>query len=70
MADGTFSYTHNGSEKIFTDSFTYQVCDGALLSNVATVTITITPVNDVPVVARAAPSPTRKTTRPPWCTPA
>ena len=47
-SNGTFSYTHNGSETI-TDSFTYKANDGALDSNIATVTITITPVNDAPV---------------------
>ena len=46
--DGSFSYTHDGSETT-TDSFTYHAFDGALSSNVATVTITITPVNDPPV---------------------
>lgn len=34
-----------------TDSFTYQVNDGALNSTIATVTITVTPVNDPPVMA-------------------
>ena len=47
-ADGSFSYTHNGSETL-TDSFTYEANDGALDSNVATVTIAITGVNDPPV---------------------
>ena len=47
-ADGSFTYTHNGSEAP-TDSFTYKANDGALDSNVATVTITITGVNDPPV---------------------
>jgi large repetitive protein len=47
-ADGSFTYTHNGSETV-TDSFTYRASDGALLSNIATVTITITPVDDAPV---------------------
>ena len=47
-ADGTFSYTHDDSEN-FTDSFTYHANDGVNDSNVATVTITITPVNDAPV---------------------
>src|SRR5207244_5710050 len=46
-SNGSFSYTpsadFNGD-----DSFTYQANDGALNSNVATVTITITPVNDAP----------------------
>jgi parallel beta-helix repeat protein len=32
-----------------TDTFTYQITDGALLSNVATVTITVTNVNRAPV---------------------
>ncbi len=45
--DGSFSYTpdpnFNG-----TDSFTYQAHDGTMLSNVATVTITVKPVNDPP----------------------
>ena len=31
------------------DSFTYQASDGELLSNVATVSLTVTPVNDAPV---------------------
>ncbi|MBI4528657.1 MAG: tandem-95 repeat protein [Deltaproteobacteria bacterium] len=47
-ADGSFSYTpepnFNG-----TDTFTYKVSDGALESDVATVTITVNPVNDAPV---------------------
>ena len=40
-SDGTFSYTHDGSETA-TDSFTYQASDGSDDSNVGTVTITIT----------------------------
>ena len=46
--DGTFSYVHNGSETT-TDSFTYKANDGILDSNIATVTITVNPVNDAPV---------------------
>lgn len=55
QANGTIIYTHNGSETI-TDTFTYTVKDNqGLVSNTATVTITITPVNDGPVaVADAA----------------
>ena len=34
-----------------TDSFTYKANDGTADSNVATVTITVTPVNDAPVAA-------------------
>ncbi len=45
FADGRFTYTHDGSEN-FTDSFTYEVSDGAGGTDTATVTITITPVND------------------------
>ena len=47
-ADGSFSYTpdadFNGS-----DSFTYHANDGVLDSNIATVSITVSPVNDAPV---------------------
>ena len=46
--DGGFTYTpdanFNGE-----DSFTYKATDGALESNTATVTITVSPVNDAPV---------------------
>src|SRR5207249_1548430 len=52
-ADGSFMYTpganFNGS-----DSFSYKANDGKADSNVATVTITIDPVNDPPV-ANAGP---------------
>ena len=46
-ADGSFTYVHDGSETT-SDSFSYKANDGALDSNVATVTITIEPVNDPP----------------------
>ena len=46
--NGSFIYVHNGGETT-SDSFTYKVSDGSLDSNVATVSITITPVNDAPV---------------------
>jgi VCBS repeat-containing protein len=52
-SNGTFSYTHNGSETT-SDSFTYRASDGSL-SNVATVAITVNPVNDRPVAANDAP---------------
>ncbi|MBI1915389.1 MAG: tandem-95 repeat protein [Planctomycetes bacterium] len=59
--DGSFSYTpfvdYNGS-----DSFTYQASDGALGSNVTTVSLSISPVNDAPV-ARGTPG-FRPTSRP------
>jgi large repetitive protein len=53
-ANGTFTYVHDGSETPTTDSFTYRANDGAANSNVATVTITITPVNDAPVAVNDA----------------
>jgi VCBS repeat-containing protein len=45
--DGTFTYTHDGSETV-SDSFTYRAEDGEGQSNTATVTLTINPVNDPP----------------------
>jgi VCBS repeat-containing protein len=52
-ADGNFTYApaanFNG-----TDSFTYRASDGTVDSNEATVTLTITPVNDAPVAANDA----------------
>jgi VCBS repeat-containing protein len=48
--NGTFSYTHNGSETT-SDSFTYKANDGTLDSAPVTVTITVTPINDAPVVS-------------------
>jgi VCBS repeat-containing protein len=51
-ADGSFTYTpaadYNGS-----DSFTYRASDGTATSNLATVTITVTAVNDQPTVTVA-----------------
>ena len=41
--DQSFSYTHNGS-KTTRDSFTYKANDGTADSNIATVTITVTPL--------------------------
>jgi VCBS repeat-containing protein len=52
-ADGSFSYTpaanYNGP-----DSFTYKASDGSLDSNTATVSLTVTAVNDAPTVAVGA----------------
>jgi VCBS repeat-containing protein len=45
---GTFVYTPNGNAN-GSDTFTFKVNDGTSDSNVATVTVTITPVNDAPV---------------------
>jgi VCBS repeat-containing protein len=47
-ADGSYTYTHNGSETD-TDSFVYEVCDLEPLCDTATVNLTITAVNDPPV---------------------
>jgi VCBS repeat-containing protein len=53
-ADGSFSYTpdadYNGP-----DSFTYRANDGTTTSPVATVDLTVTPVNDAPVLVAALP---------------
>src|SRR6266508_2532639 len=46
--DGSFTYTPDANFN-GTDSFTYQANDGTADSNVATVTLTVTPVNDAPV---------------------
>src|SRR2546425_1691404 len=54
-ATSSFSYSHDGSETT-TDSFTYKTCDNgttngspdAKCSGTATVSITVTPVNDAP----------------------
>jgi hypothetical protein len=47
-ATGDFTYTPNANAN-GTDTFTFKANDGALDSNVATITVTITPVNDAPV---------------------
>ena len=49
-SDGSFTYTHDGTETT-SDSFTYQAYDGQAYSNVATVFMTINPMNDPPVNA-------------------
>ncbi|MCP5248369.1 MAG: tandem-95 repeat protein [Candidatus Accumulibacter sp.] len=47
-AAGDFTYTPN-ADYFGSDSFTYRANDGQLDSNLALVTLTITPVNDAPV---------------------
>ena len=49
-SDGAITYRHNGSESS-QDSFTYQVSDGTVASEPATVTISVSPVNDPPIAA-------------------
>jgi len=49
-ANGSFTYTPHGNFN-GTDSFQYKANDGRADSNAATVTITVTPVNDPPTVA-------------------
>ncbi|PKG85668.1 hypothetical protein CXF85_02420 [Colwellia sp. 75C3] len=47
--DGTITYLHNDSQTN-SGSFTYTVNDGTRTSNTATVSITVTPVNDAPSI--------------------
>ncbi len=55
QADGSYSYTpfgdYNGA-----DSFTFKANDGALDSNIAAVSLTVTSVNDAPVAANGSAS--------------
>ncbi len=48
-ATGSFTYTHDDSETT-TDSFSYRAFDGALYGNTVSVTITVTPVEECPLV--------------------
>jgi uncharacterized repeat protein (TIGR01451 family) len=48
-ADGSFSYSPT-ADYFGPDSFTYRASDGSATSNIATVSITVNPVNDAPVV--------------------
>ena len=55
LDNGTFSYTHNGSQNFgdanTTDAFYYRPFDGTVFGNTTTVTIQITHSNDCPIVA-------------------
>ena len=61
--DGSFSYTptadYNGP-----DSFTYKLNDGSLDSNTATVSLTVTAVNDAPVAQMMRSPPLRTPSSP------
>ncbi|MEJ0075729.1 MAG: Ig-like domain-containing protein [Alphaproteobacteria bacterium] len=54
-ANGTFSYTPNANFN-GTDSFTFKANDGSADSNVATISLTVNPVNDPPVAQNGAAS--------------
>ena len=53
--DGTYTYTPN-LDFNGTDSFTFTANDGKVGSNIATVGLTVTPVNDAPVAQDGAPA--------------
>ncbi len=52
-ANGSFTYTPNANFQ-GADSFTYKANDGAIDTNVATVSITVTSVNDAPTISNIA----------------
>ena len=54
---GSFTYSPS-SGTTGTDTFTYRASDGINVSNLATVSLTITPTNDAPSIAAIAPSAT------------
>jgi VCBS repeat-containing protein len=60
--DGSFSYTPWGVDYNGTDTFTYATYDGTAWSNIATVTITVNPVNDAPVAVDDGYNATEDTT--------
>lgn len=53
-SDGSFAYTHDGSETT-TDSFTYRPVQGSTNGSTTTVTITINPINDAPTAVADGP---------------
>ncbi|RDH82983.1 MAG: hypothetical protein DIZ80_12020 [endosymbiont of Galathealinum brachiosum] len=61
-ANGTFSYTHNGTATT-SDSFTYRVTDGEATTTAKTVNITILALNDNPVAAADSITVTEGATR-------
>ncbi|MBI4307014.1 MAG: tandem-95 repeat protein [Chloroflexi bacterium] len=59
--DGSFTYTPNANFN-GADSFAYRASDGSALSNIATVSIAVNPINDAPVANNDAYSTTQDTT--------
>jgi uncharacterized repeat protein (TIGR03803 family) len=57
---GAFSYTPN-ADASGADTFTFKANDGTADSNIATITVTITPVNDAPIAADGSLSTTQST---------
>ena len=56
--DGSIDYTHDGSETS-ADAFTYRIRDASgALSNVASVSLSVTPAEDAPIVTGAGLDPT------------
>ncbi len=53
-SNGSFSYQHDGSETV-ADSFTYRPVQAGIQGSVATVSITVTPVNDAPKAVNDGP---------------
>ena len=53
--DGSYSYAP-GADFNGADSFTFTASDGVLQSNIATVALTVSPVNDAPVAANGSSS--------------
>jgi VCBS repeat-containing protein len=53
-ADGSFTYTPTANFN-GTDSFSFTANDGTLGSNTGTISVTVNPVNDAPVLAPASP---------------
>jgi len=60
-SDGRFTYTPNANFN-GTDTFTYKANDGLSFSNVATVTVNVTAVNDAPTATIQTIAPTEDTT--------
>jgi uncharacterized delta-60 repeat protein len=58
--NGTYTYTPTANYS-GPDSFTFKANDGALNSNTATVSITVTPVNDAPLAAASSRTATEDT---------